>query len=567
MKGGPLPQLGKAGFLDSALRETRNDHLSTLSSAEHYPSIDSYLKLASNPTWTNFVEALKARIDALNKWSIKTDNRLMKRNTEIERLTVLKRRVKDAADLAARERKQTFAFLASRADEAPILASLVNGKRKRTQQEEGDEERDDVEDDDEERDDVEDDDEEEEVEKGEGGVVEEVSDGHDSEEMQDAELLANAAVEVGLFPSTPGTERLVAHIAEIQRSKEAAPLFWGVLDAADKESCALLDPAVKGKARSITDAALTEDVIKPSHLASVFFSFDGWADLPLSEIADILAFGGLQALWPKIGGNRDQARAASKDADVRYLVKCLSAMAVYVAKYTSQGLGERAFDAHAVLTFEELPIWIPNSITARKCPSRTKRRKWSVQAGSESAKSLTISTASAVVNTDAERTRALRLRPMSSMPPKTTSTSPKPAARRQRRLLSSVKFCPGQVDRIVVPSLQILDNGVRFYILAQFAPELFIMREISSGAFPFPRKDEHTRQVVDLCEFFLIMRNIMRNTAETIRRAPRKRNIRRFSEVPAPNAMAGILTPVKPKAEKRGKPTAKKAKKSKGRKA
>ncbi|KAJ3133706.1 hypothetical protein HDU90_005544 [Geranomyces variabilis] len=525
-----------------------------MTSAEQYTSIDSYLQLAPNPTWTNFVKGLKARIDVVDKWSIKTAKRLMKRNAEIERLTALQRdrdafeRLKDAAELAAQERKQAFAFLASRADEAPILASLVNGKRKRASVTDED----DVEEGDEEGDNVKDDDEEE-VDKGEGGAVEE----------DDAELLANAAPEVGLFPSTLGTERLVARIAKIQSSKEAVPLFWGVLNAADKESCALLDPAVKAKARSITDAALTEEAIKPSEFAAVFFSFDGWADLPLSAIADILAFGGLQALWPKIGGNDDQARAASKDADVRYLVKCLSAMAVYVAKYTSQGLGERAFDAHAVLTFAELPDMDTKlhygermSVTdqAEKMERAGKKRVgkkldylYRIGGSEHGCGENSGPEAKAHIVHAAENHIDLAK-----------------TCRSQAKAL--VKLCPGQADQIVVPSLQILDNAVRFYILAQFAPELFIMREISDGAFPFPRKDEHTRQVVDLCEFFLIMRSVMRNTAETVRRAPRKRTIRRFSEVPAPNAMTGILTPVKPKAEKGGKPIAKKAKKSKGRK-
>ncbi|KAJ3185389.1 hypothetical protein HDU87_000006 [Geranomyces variabilis] len=232
---------------------------------------------------------------------------------------------------------------------------------------------------------------------------------------------------------------------------------------------------MKDKARSITDAALTEDAIKASDYAAVFFAFDGWFSLSLSEFADFLAFGGLQASWSTIARTADDTLAASRDADVRYLMKSPSAMAVYVSKYTTQGLGERAFDARVVLTFAEFP------------DVDMKLHDGEKMSVSDQAEKMERSGKTRVVGKKLdyfiESARALG------------------------------KFCPGQVNWIGVPSLQILDNAARFYILAQFAPELFFMRDASDGA------------------------SVMRNTAEAIRRAPRKRTVRKFSDVLQPKAI------------------------------
>ncbi|KAJ3163406.1 hypothetical protein HDU88_006357 [Geranomyces variabilis] len=43
------------------------------------------------------------------------------------------------------------------------------------------------------------------------------------------------------------------------------------------------------------------------------------------------------------------------NADVRYIVKCLQAMAAYISKYAQYSLGERPFDAQAALAFAEVP--------------------------------------------------------------------------------------------------------------------------------------------------------------------------------------------------------------------
>ncbi|KAJ3167438.1 hypothetical protein HDU88_002360 [Geranomyces variabilis] len=273
---------------------------------------------------------------------------------------------------------------------------------------------------------------------------------------------------------------------------------------------------MKDKARSIKYAALTEDTIKPSDYAAVFFAFDGWFSLSLSEIADLLAFGGLQALWSRIGGTADDALAASQDADVRYLMR----------------LNERAFDAHALLTFAEFPdvdmkLHYGEKMSVSDQAEKMERSGKTRVVGKKLDYLYRIggSEHGCGENSGPEAKAHVVHAAENHLDLAKTSRS-------QARALG--KLCPGQVDRIVVLYLQILDNAARFYILVQFAPELFIMREISDGSFPFPRKDQHTQHVVDLCQFFLVMRSVMRNIAEAIRRAPRKRTVRKFSDAPKP---------------------------------
>ncbi|KAJ3132703.1 hypothetical protein HDU90_006755 [Geranomyces variabilis] len=178
-------------------------------------------------------------------------------------------------------------------------------------------------------------------------------------------------------------------------------------------------------------------------------------------------------------------------------------MAVYVSKYTSQGLNERAFDAHAA-TFAEFPdVDMKLQYSEKMSPSdQAEKMERSVKTrvvgkkhhylyridgsehgcGENSGSEAKAHVVHAAENhLDLAKTFCSRAR---------------------------ASYVPAKSTGLSCPSLQILDNAARFHILVQFAPELFIMREILDGSCPFPRKDQHTQQVVDLGQFFLVMRSV-----------------------------------------------------------
>ncbi|KAJ3131685.1 hypothetical protein HDU90_008137 [Geranomyces variabilis] len=277
-----------------------------------------------------------------------------------------------------------------------------------------------------------------------------------------------------------------------------------------------------------------------------FIESQMWSTTTLSAFTDKFMLGGIRDVWEDVTGMEDpvEINAASRDADVRYIVKCLQAMAAYISKYAQCPLGERPFDAQAALAFAEVP-GVPKLTYGDMMSTSDQSEKMKRSGAARRGKNVDF------LYTIAEREHGCAENSGPGARPhlkhaKGDYLSLAKTSRAQIRQL--IAHRPAVADKIIVPSFHILDREVLFYVTAQFSPELYVIHEVFEQSLRFPREDSDVQDVLNLCVAFLTLRNIMVSTANAMRGSqPHLRTRRLSGPVQQSNAIAGKETPVKKK--------------------
>ncbi|KAI8591954.1 hypothetical protein BDZ88DRAFT_409064 [Geranomyces variabilis] len=349
------------------------------------------------------------------------------------------------------------------------------------------------------------------------------------------------------FPMVPGTEKLVQRIQNLHDRKATdVTLYWAVLETKDKESMALLGADVQQHINGILKASLSSVLLKPSTYASRLLDADRWSQTTISEIVNRFMLDGVRDIWEGVSNHNDpsEATAASRDQDVRYILKCFQAMAAYIAKYASGFLGERPFDVQAALSFAELP-GVPKLTYGDMMSTADQSEKMERSGVARRGKNV------AFLHTIANREHGCgeNSGPQAKPHLKHARGDYISLAKTSRAQIRGLIAHRGSVaDKILVPSFHIMDRIVSFYVTVQFSPELYVMHEVFEERLRFPREDGDVQDVLNLCTAFLSLRSIMVNTANALRGNQAQLRIRRLSSsVEQLNAIAGKETPVKQK--------------------
>ncbi|KAI8589867.1 hypothetical protein BDZ88DRAFT_488719 [Geranomyces variabilis] len=307
------------------------------------------------------------------------------------------------------------------------------------------------------------------------------------------------------------------HIIHIQYSNPEWATYWIERSA---------DAAMLGQAARIQAASGTLTLTE-------FIESQMWSTTTLSAFTDKFMLGGIRDVWEDVTGMEDpvEINAASRDADVRYIVKCLQAMAAYISKYAQCPLGERPFDAQAALAFAEVP-GVPKLTYGDMMSTSDQSEKMKRSGAARRGKNVDF------LYTIAEREHGCAENSGPGARPhlkhaKGDYLSLAKTSRAQIRQL--IAHRPAVADKIIVPSFHILDREVLFYVTAQFSPELYVIHEVFEQSLRFPREDSDVQDVLNLTA------NAMRGSQ------PHLRTRRLSGPVQQSNAIAGKETPVKKK--------------------